>query len=471
MSVKSWMKSNSLINSAIWYTIGSFILKGVNFFTVPIFANLLSLDEMGIITIYSTWSGILSIIVGLGINGTIGSARANLNDNEYKEYLSSTLFLGTISFVVIGLITLIFNQPVANIVGIGKSLIIILLLESFFSFVINFVTTVFTFERNHKAFLFTSAIVTIVNVVLSLILVINIQNYKYVGRIYGGAIATIIVGIVLYIKIIRKGKKLIDLKYWKFCLPIAIPLIAHNLSHLVLNQADKIMLQKMTTDEVVGMYGTIYTIGALINTVQVAINSAWTPWYFDTLKSKDGKQMRKVSAIYIAVFTLLTIMFILGSPEIVKIMYPKAYWSGIKLLPIIIAGYYFVFLYTFPANYQFYIKETRFIALGTFIAALINVVINFLLIPIMGMYAAAISTLVAYIVLFFMHYLIVKVKFKHVDFPFTFNLYGILAVGVTSIICYVALDNFIIRWLIIIGILSIVTYIILKNFKNIKNIK
>ena len=85
MSIKSWLKGNSLLNSAIWYTVGTFILKGVNFFTIPIFTRLLSTEDYGVVTIYSTWSAIFAIIVGIGINSTVGSARANLEVDEYKE--------------------------------------------------------------------------------------------------------------------------------------------------------------------------------------------------------------------------------------------------------------------------------------------------------------------------------------------------------------------------------------------------
>lgn len=465
MRVKEWLKGNTLLNSAIWYTIGTFILKGVNFFTTPIFTNLLTTNEFGIITIYSTWSAIFAIVIGIGINGTIGSAKANLSKEEYEEYLSSTLFLGTISFFFIGISTLIFRNGLESLLGLSVPIIIVLLFESFFSFVISFVTSVFTFERNHKAYLFTSAVTTVINIVLSIVLILSMDSDKYVGRIFGGAIATVSVGIILYIGIMRKGKKLVSLKHWKFCLPIALPLIFHNLSHLILNQADKLMLQKVTTEAVVGIYGFTYTIGALINTIQLALNSAWVPWYYDTLKSGNKKEMKKVSAIYIAVFTALTIMFILGSPDILRLFSPKEYWSGMALLPIIIAGYYFVFLYTFPANYQFYIKQTKFIAVGTITAAIINVAINWLFIPKYGMYAAAVSTLCAYIVLFFMHFILVKVKYKHTDFPFTFNLIGIGAIAITSLITYIFINNFFVRWGIILIILGISGYMIIKNIK------
>ena len=133
MKIKEWLKGNTLLNSAIWYTIGTFILKGVNFFTTPIFTNLLTTNEFGIITIYSTWSAIFAIIIGIGINGTIGSAKVNLDAEEYKEYLSSTLFLSTISFFVIGMGTLIFRNQLEGLLGLTVPVIIVLVVESFFS--------------------------------------------------------------------------------------------------------------------------------------------------------------------------------------------------------------------------------------------------------------------------------------------------------------------------------------------------
>ena len=465
MKIKEWLRENTLLNSAIWYTVGTFILKGVNFFTTPIFTNLLNTEEYGVITIYSTWTSIFSIIIGLGINGAIGSAKANLQKADYEEYLSSTLFLSTLSFFVIGIGSLIFSRQLEGALGLSVPIIIILLFESYFSFVISFGTTIFTFERNHRAYLASSAITTIINIVLSIVLILSLNNEKYVGRIYGGAIATVAVGVFLYIQIIRKGKKLVSLKHWKFCLPIASPLIFHSLSHLVLNQADKLMLQKVTTDAIVGVYGFTYTIGSLINTIQIALNSAWLPWYYERLNSGNKDEMKKVSAIYISIFTALTVMFILGVPEIIKIASPQTYWSGIPILPIIIGGYYFVFLYTFPANYQFYIKQTKFIAIGTIISAVINIVINYIYMPRYGMYAAAFSTLCAYIVLFFIHFILVKVKYKHTDYPFIYNLIGIGIVFGASLITYIFIDIFIIRWLIIIAILGIGLYLVIQNIK------
>lgn len=467
MNFKQILNKNTMVKSAFWYTVGSFFLRGVNFLTTPIFIRLLTEAEIGKVTVYSTWVAIGAIVLGLGVDGTIGSAKANLAKEEYEEYLSSVLFLATLSFISISFVSIIFRESLSVLMGIDSDLIFILLVQSFFSFVISFVSATFTFEKNHKSYLTVSCLTTILNIILSISLIVSMSSGRYLGRIYGWAIATIFIGVILYIKVILKGKKLLSMKYWKFCLPIALPLIFHSLSHLLLNQADILMLQKFTDESVVGVYGTLYTVGSIINIIQAAINSAWVPWYYEALKKGDKKDIKEKSILYIMFFSILSILFMLGVPEVIKIFAPERYWRAIPLVPVIVMGYYFVYLYTFPANYQFYIKETKFIALGTITAAIINVGLNLILIPYIGMYGAAGATLIAYIILFSIHFIITKYKFKHQDFSFKYNLYGIVAVAFSWLISYILLDYFVIRWGIIILIVGLSGIIALKEIKKI----
>ena len=458
-------KESNLFTSAMLYTIGSFLLKGINFFTIPIFTRLLNTANYGITSIYTTWSGLFAIFVGLGINGTIGSAKANLDENEYKEYLSSNMFLSTVVFLIILILISIFKKKLSIVVGLSSSLCILLVIQSFFSFVISFISSVYTFDKEPIKYLKLSFITTLLNIIVSILLILSLDSNRYLGKIYGSASVTIVMGIILYFNIIFKGKKLISKKHWGYCLPIAIPIIFHNISHLVLNQADRVMLQQWTNDSIVGIYSFTYNIGIMLNIIHMSINSAWVAWYFDSLKDKIYEEIEDKAKWYIIIFTVITGMFLLGSPEVIKILSPKEYWEGIKLLPLIILGYYFVFLYTFGVNYEFFKKKTSFIAAGTIVAALINIGVNFILIPKIGVSGAAISTLVAYFILFVMHEFIVRIIMKHKDFPFYYYIYSLILVVITTSITYLLLDRLIVRWLIIILSFMLISIIAIKIFK------
>lgn len=461
-----------LFNSALVYTLGNFMLRGISFFTIPIFTRILTTQDYGIFSIFSTWVGVLSIFIGLGINGTIGVAKGNMEDDEYREYLSSTLFLATISFAVILAISLIFGGQIGSLINLSKILVIILVIQSFCSFIISFITAKYTFDQEPKKYLMLSFVTTIINVIVSIVLITNMNSEKYIGRILGGLISVLFISLFLYIKELKNGKKLISLKHWKFCLPIAIPIIFHNLSHLILNQADRVMLQQvMGDDSVVGIYSFVYNLAIMLNIVNMSINSAWVAWYFEALKNKVNEEIEKMAKVYIYIFTALSSMFILGAPEVIKILAPKQYWGGIKLLPLIILGYYFVFLYTFGVNYEFYKKKTKFIATGTIIAAIVNIGVNAILIPKIGMYGAAIATLVAYIILFIMHEIIVRMIMKHKDFPFIYYIYSIVIVAITTLIAYILMEVFIIRWSIIAVILILIGLNVQKYVKENKKKK
>ena len=465
------MKEKSFINLALVYTVGNFLLKGINFFTVPIFTKILSTNDYGITAIYSTWSGILTILIGLGVNGTVGSARGNLQEDEYNEYLSTNMFLTTIVFGIFIIMSILFKEYLGNILKINSKLIIILVINSFFNYIISLISSIYTFDKEANKYLLLSFITTILNITISIVLIENINSDKYFGKIYGGAISAIIIGMFSYIKILKRGKKLISRRYWMYCLPMSIPIVFHNLSHLMLNQVDRVMLQQYEGAAIVGVYSFTYNIGIILNIINTSINSAWVAWYFDSLKEKLYCEIEKKARLYIIIFTALTSMFLLGSSEIIKILSPKEYWGGISLLPLIILGYYFVFLYTFGVNYEFYKKKTIFIAIGTIASAFINIVINIVLIPKIGVQGAAISTLVSYIVLFIMHEFIVRVIFNHKDFPFKYYIYSIFIVVIASIFNYIFLENTIIRWGIIGVIVLVSLYTIIKLIKNRKSIK
>ena len=165
---KNKNKESTLVGSALIYTISTFLLKGINFITIPIFTNLLTTADYGITAIYTTWSGLITIFIGLGINGTIGSAKANLDEKEYREYLSSNMFLATISFVIILLMTILLRNWISAFLGLSEFLCIVLVINSFFSFVISFVSAMYTFDKAPKKYLKLSVITTILNVIVSL---------------------------------------------------------------------------------------------------------------------------------------------------------------------------------------------------------------------------------------------------------------------------------------------------------------
>lgn len=465
----------TLIKGGIGYTIGSFMLRGVSFFTAPIFSRLLTTSDYGVTAIYNTWLTIIGAFILLQISSSIGTARKDFDDEDYEKYKGTVLTLGTISFLGFLILAIIFVDPLSKLMGISHTLVILMVVNSFFVGNINFISKVCVHESDYKRYLALSFLNVILNTVISIVFILQLNDNKYLGRIWGAFISTAIVGGICYISVMRKTKYNVDFKIWKYCLNISLPMIFHVISSTVLSQSDRVMINSMVGSSEAGVYSFMYNIASILTIITSSLNNAWVPWYYSNLKEKKIKTIVDLEKKYILLVTTCTVGLMFVAPEILKILAPRPYWSQISLIPIIIISGYCGFLYTFAVNYELYIKKTRVIAIGSVTVAIINIALNYLLIGKYGALGAAIATLVAYLLLYIIHQSVVSFLYKHKELPVKGHIAYTVIVLALTVIFYVFLNNLIVRWSIAIIIAAYTVYKLeiikfAKSFlKNIKN--
>ncbi|MBS5660091.1 MAG: oligosaccharide flippase family protein [Clostridiales bacterium] len=450
MKIKSLIHSKNENALAFFNILGPIILNGINFFTVPIFTRMLGTENYGIVSIYTTWVQVLSIVMGIQTGGTIAVSKAYFEEEEQNAYFSSTLFLSCITSAVITLLTVIFIQPISAFMKLDRVIVLLMLFQSFGSYAISFATLKFIYAKEASKNFLVSVLVSIFSVIISLILIVNIGKFsdRYWGRIIGYALPNIMIGTVLAVMILVKGKTFYHKAYWKFCLPLCLPLIFHHLSQIILAQCDRIMLQQLLNDNgTVGIYSFIFTFVHILNIIWSALNNTWVPFYYDYVKQNNTEVIERKSKNYMFLYTALCIGFVLLSPEVVKLFSSEDFWSGMELIPIIAFSCYMVFLYSFPVNFEFYHKKTLLIACGTCSAAVVNIILNLLFIPWWGNIGAAAATAISYIMLFLFHQIIAKYVIKKgYHYSFSMFLPGICAMILVSVLFYVTIDLWYIRW-------------------------
>jgi O-antigen/teichoic acid export membrane protein len=372
-------KEKSITHVLLWQTAGRFILEGIGFFTVPIFTRLLTPSDYGQIAIYTTWVSLCSLMVGFQNYGSIANAKIKYTDDTIDAYLSSIMTISFISFIVLLIISIVANRFFAKILGVRSDLVVLLVIQSFTSFCINFLIKKFLQYRQIERSTLLSLIISISSTTLAIIWVLLASENKYIVKIYANAIPNIIIGSGIAGYIYFKGRKVFEKQYWKYCLSLTLPLILHGASGIVLSQSDRVMLQKMIGESSVGIYSFAYTIALVISVIWTVFNTTWVPFYYEYKKNDLKDLIISRGKNYIQVFSGITMGFMLLAPEVYKILSPEEYWAGIPLIPLIAMAYYFTFLYSFPANFEFYNEKTRLISIGTICAALINIVCNLLL--------------------------------------------------------------------------------------------
>lgn len=447
------MKTKALSENkmALFNILSTIIIAGINFFTIPIFTRMLDTSGYGIVNVYSAWVSIFVIFIGLKADGTIGSAKANLPEEEQDSYQFSILVLSFLAFIALFIVTIIFLQPISSLLNMDPTITVCMVIQSFGSCVISLFSMRYIFNKNAQFNFLLSVGICIATTLTSVLLIFFVftGTNAYFGRILGLCLPSAILGAILAISLAVKQHGVVKSKYWHFCLSLSLPLIFHGLSQLVLGQTGKIVVQQTYGDSAAGIYSIAVTIVTLLNVVYGALNNAFVPFMYDDLAGKTPESVKQSHfKNYFTSFTLGTIAFVFLSPEILKLMSTRAYWDAIQLLPLLTVGQYCIFLYSFPVNYEFYKMQTKSIATGTILAAILNIVLTLVLTPIYGLPGAAFATMIAYIALFIFHFCIARFALGDNNYPGHYYVIGIISVILISALCYPLANFYIIRWVI-----------------------
>lgn len=459
------MASKSISKSVMWQLLGKLSLQGISFFTIPVFTRILTPEDYGYTALYSSWSSILSLVIGMQTSGSIGNARIN-KDIKIQEYLSSIMSISILSFLPFFILSILFNNFFAQYLSIRRDLVILLVFQSFFNYVISFQISKFDVYKQVEKSTLLSFFQTLLSVSLSLLFVLYMKNDKAIGKIYGHAIPVILFGFFICVIVYIRGKVLWNSSYNRFCLSFSVPLILHGIGHLIFTQCDKIMLQKLQNTEVLGIYSIACTLSNVLVIIMGALNTSWVPFYYDYKSKNDVDSILIHTKQYLKLFTIITMGFILMVFEVFKIMTPEEYHSGLLLLPIFALSSYFHFLYLFPVNNEFYYAKTNYIPIATIIAAVSNFIINAILIRPYGIFGAILGTLIAQIMLFIFHFLISRyIIHEKFEYNITLFLPGILLIIVITIITYCLRSFWYIRWMLafILGIYLLKDILIKKS--------
>lgn len=451
---------------ALFNILSTVLVAGINFFTIPVFTRVLDTEGFGVVNVYIAWVQICTIFIGLKADGSVGSAKANLPEDEQDRYHLSALGLGLISFAIVLIVLLVFMPQVSALLDMEPFLVVCMALQSLGTFLVSFFSMRFIFRKQaHMNFLVSVGVcVTTTVVSLALIFLVFTGGDGYRGRVLGLSLPYLVIGVFMLMALIVRVRGFVQIKYWKFCLALTLPLIFHGLSQIALAQIGRISIQRFDGYAAAGVYSIAVTVAGLLNHIYTALNNAFVPFMYDDLAGKTGEGVKQRHfRNYMLLFTLGTCAFTLMAPEVLKILSTEEYWNAVSILPPLIVGQYCVFLYSFPVNYEFYSMKTRSVAVGTALAALLNLVLALVLVPSFGMMGAAGATMCSYLALFLFHFLIARFFLGDRNYPAVAFAAGLASVVVASALCYPLGGLPVARWFVGLALLAIAFGRIAKN--------
>ena len=183
----------------------------------------------------------------------------------------------------------------------------------------------------------------------------------------------------------------------------SLPFLPASIFFIMIEMADRIMLGWLSSVNDVGLYGAGYKIGALILLIVKAFNLNWQPFYLKRENQNDVRAFEAIGTKFIILLIFFSTLLSMLWPFLFQFQINGNYiignefWAGGNIIPVIALSYiiYGIFILQMPS---IYIKEKQsWVPYFWGIGCIINILSNYILIPIYGFYGAALSTLFAYV--------------------------------------------------------------------------
>lgn len=359
-------------------------------------------DQIGVVNIYNSWYSLISAFATLSLtSGGFAVAMKDYSDRR-DEYESSILTLTSIVAIVIALVYAVAPMFWQNMLGLPNALIILMLIGFLFAPARDFWLSRQRYEYKYKLAGAVSVLTAIVATFASIFAVIFASNKHFeetaLVRLFSNYIIIYGVAAVIWLYLLLKGKKFYCKEYWKMSLAISIPLIGYNIAGQVLNVSDRMMIGRLVNNSAVGIYGTLYTVSSLSLLVWQAINASFVPYLFQNIDKKEHN-IKQISNMLLEAYAVIAVLLTFFAPEIVKILATKEYYEAIYIMPSIAAGVFFTSYANLYSNIAVYYKESKYVMYPAIVAAILNLMLNYVFIKMFGYMAAAYTTLFSYIIL------------------------------------------------------------------------
>lgn len=418
------INNNTIILQGSLSMIGTVIIKSIDLISIPIFTRILDTGTYGKFSVFTIYMQILLVILSLDMHSSVSRAILEFKSDK-KKYFSNTLLV-SFSWTIFFLVACnIFSHEVSQLLSLNRIEFNILIIYSYMYSVINYKSCELVYEMKYKKNIILGVSAALGNMLLSIILIFTLfSENKFFGRVLGASIPIVMIATVFLIKYFIEGKSFFDKKYIIYGLKYGVPLIPSTLSFIALGSSDRIMIKSMIGISESGIYSLTYSLGLMMQVVTEGANNVWCPKLFRRLEEGKRILIKRQAKSYLLLYTIIAIVLITISPEMIKIFSGKAYWGGTKMVMWIALSTYFMFIYTLYVNIEFYHKKTALISMGTLLAAILNIVLNFWGLPRYGYMFAAISTVVAYGILILFHSFIVNkvVKDNVLDNGFIYSV-------------------------------------------------
>lgn len=424
-------KKKELARNTVILTIGKICTQFISFMLLPLYTALLEPKEFGIVDLLNTYISLLVPIFNWQFDsGLFRFMIENRNREDNQKKIFSTVIISNVFQAIIYLAFYFIVQGY-----IGSKYKIFLAINVVLSI---FLSTLLQLPRalgDNISYSIASFVSATSAVLLNVIFIAWMKLGAY-GMFYATVLSNIIT--IIYITIALKTWKYFsissfDRKVLKNISKYSVPLIPNQLSWWVVSASDRSIVSYFIGVMANGIYSVANKFSSVYITFYNIFNLSWTESVTINFKEEDREIfITEMMNMMFNIFASVDLGIIACMPFVFPVMINSQYQEAYNQIPILMLAVLFQVIVGLYSVIYVALKKSVEIAKTSIYAAIINILVNVCMIKVIGLYAAAISTLLAYLLMAIYRYIDVK---KYINIPLKTNnmiitlLMAILVVG------------------------------------------
>lgn len=429
-------RESKLVKNTVIITIGKICTQLITFFLLPLYTSILSIEEYGTVDLLNTLVFLLLPIVTFQIEQAVFRYIIEVrNDEEEKKRIISTSFFTVVLHIILYLIIFFIISPFVNneYKYFLATNVVAYILSSFFLEIARGLGD----NKKYSIGSFFTAFTTIIFNILFLVVIKLGANGMLLANMLGQIACFIYILLTLkiykYISIKAVTKEIKE-KLFKY----SIPLIPNAISWWVFNASDRIIVSTILGVGQNGILAAAHKFSSVYITLYNMFNLSWTESVSLQINDLDFNEFfNKMFNTVLKLFAAMAIGIIACMSFVYPIMINVNYISGYDIVPILMLGSLFNVVVGLISTVYVAKKNTKAIANTSIISAIINIVVHLLLVNFVGLYAAAISTLVAFVFMSFYRLYDIKKKYFKISFDKKFIIKTIIVLSIVLILYYI----------------------------------
>lgn len=410
-----------LTRQTLIYGTGNVLTRFITFLLLPLYTHVLSPDEYGLVTLVYVFLGFMNIVYHYGLDAAFMRQYSEAKDDDEKRQLFSTaVWLSVGSSGLLSLIILSLSKPIA----------FSLLADSHYSHLFRLAAGILfldalghipfaSLRMQEKAGVFIS--IKLLNVITTLglnIYFVAILHRGITGIFMSVFIASVVTTISVFFLSLLSLRPAFSFSLAKGYLKFGLPFVPAGLASIAMEMIDRYILAGLKDAATVGIYSAGYKLGIFMLLLTTAFHYAWQPFFLKMGKRKESRPLfARVYTYFLLASVFVWIVLSAFIHEIIRLriagysIIGPSFYGAESIVPVILLAYIFqgAYLNFLPGIY--FEKKTFYIPIITGSGAAVNIILNFILIPIYDMMGAALATVGGYMTMSVMTFFISRKLF------------------------------------------------------------